>query len=137
MSCASFQDIRESGRAPAAGASEGVGLKKFDCKRHESAMTGDGSLRGPKSMFPGVVERLVTRFRLDTMCTSIIRRLLSPACRVVGTRRGAASRRTGGKTRFFGGFSENFTNYGCMTLRFGKLLLACPNQPIINKIKFR
>jgi hypothetical protein len=30
-------------------------------------------LRGPKSMFPGVVERLITRFRLAMMCTSIIR----------------------------------------------------------------
>jgi hypothetical protein len=38
---------------------------------------------------------LVTRFTLAMMCTSIIRRLLSPACCVVGTRRGAASRRTG------------------------------------------
>ena len=56
-------------------------------------------LGGPKSMFPGVGERLVTRFRHAMMCTSIIHRLLCPACRVGGTRQGAASRRRGGKLK--------------------------------------
>ena len=35
-------------------------------------------------MFPGVVETLVTRFRLTMMCTSIIRRLFSPAFASLG-----------------------------------------------------
>jgi hypothetical protein len=40
MSCASFQDIRESGWAPVAGASEGVGAKRLKKKRYESVMMG-------------------------------------------------------------------------------------------------
>jgi len=40
MSCAGFQDIRESGRAPVAGASEGVGAKRLKKKRDESVMMG-------------------------------------------------------------------------------------------------
>jgi len=40
MSCASFQDIRESGWAPVAGASEGIAAKRLKKKRDESVMMG-------------------------------------------------------------------------------------------------